>query len=268
MQKDELHKILQQVQQGEMKIDTAMHRLKHLPFEDLGYARVDHHRGLRQAYPEVIYCQGKTTEQIQGIVRALLSAGSNVLATRADREVFAAIQAIHPSAVYYEQARVAVIEQEQPKPISGMILVITAGTSDIPVAEEAAVTAETFGNRVERLYDAGVAGIHRLLDRMDLLEEARVIIAVAGMEGALASVVGGMVDKPVIAVPTSIGDGASFGGLAALLAMLNSCASGVSVMNIDNGFGAGYLASLINRQVDQAAAEAAGKDHPDRERRE
>lgn len=252
MQQDNLKDLLQNVQEGKTSIEAAMQRLRHLPFEDLGYARVDHHRNLRSGFPEVIYCAGKTVAQVQGIASSLLQNGSNLLATRASEDVFQAVQTIHSGAVYYPLARVVVVEQRKPAAISGTIVVVSAGTSDIPVAEEAAVTAEALGNRVQRLYDAGVAGIHRLLASLELLEKARVIIAVAGMEGALASVVGGLVDKPVIAVPTSVGYGASFGGLAALLAMLNSCASGVSVVNIDNGFGAGYLASLINRQVDMA----------------
>ncbi len=252
MEKDELRNILKNIQDGKIDPDTAMMRLQNLPFENLGYARVDHHRNLRTGYPEVIYCTGKELEQVTGIASAILSQGSNLLATRANPEIFEAIKKIHSAAVYHQLARLVVVEQQQIKQITGTILVITAGTSDLPVAEEAAVVSETFGNQVERLYDVGVAGIHRLLAGMESLKKARVIIAVAGMEGALASVVGGLVDKPVIAVPTSTGYGASFGGLAALLAMLNSCASGVSVVNIDNGFGAGCLASIINRQVDQA----------------
>ncbi len=252
MQKDDIQALLQNVQEGKTSVDAAMQRLKHLPFEDLGYARVDHHRNLRNAYPEVIYCAGKTVEQVQGIAGSLLKDGSNLLATRANEDVFKSIKAIHPDAIYYPLAHLVVVEQKKLAQVSGYILVVTAGTSDLSIAEEAAITAESLGNRVERLYDAGVAGIHRLLANIDLLDEARVIIAVAGMEGALASVIGGLVDKPVIAVPTSVGYGASFGGLAALLAMLNSCASGISVVNIDNGFGAGYMASIINRQVDLA----------------
>ncbi len=226
--------------------------MQHLPYENLGFARVDHHRHLRTGFPEVIYCTGKGVEQVQEIAYAILSQGSNLLATRASQEIFEAIKIIDSDAVYHQLAGLVVVKRQHVKEISGKILVITAGTSDLPVAEEAAVVAETFGNQVERLYDVGVAGIHRLLAHVDLLQQARVIIAVAGMEGALATVVGGLVDKPVIAVPTSVGYGASFGGLAALLAMLNSCAAGISVMNIDNGFGAGCLASIINRQVDQA----------------
>lgn len=252
MQQDNIEELLRGVKEGKVSVDTAMQQLRHLPFEDLGYARVDHHRNLRNGFAEVIYCAGKTVDQVKGIASSLLRNGSNLLATRAGEDIFQAIKTIHSGAVYHPLARLVVVEQQKPAAISGTILVVSAGTSDIPVAEEAAVTAEALGNRVQRLYDVGVAGIHRLLASLELLEEARVIIAVAGMEGALASVVGGLVDKPVIAVPTSVGYGANFGGLAALLAMLNSCASGISVVNIDNGFGAGYLASLINRQVDKA----------------
>jgi len=209
---------------------------------------IDHHRELRTGYPEVIFCQGKTAEQVGLIVAELLSAGSNILATRARREIYDEVLKIAADAVYDEAARTIVIIRKQLKIDENKIIcVVSAGTSDLPVAEEARVTAETLGNRVETLYDAGVAGIHRLLSNTDKLTRANVIIVVAGMEGALASVVGGLVDKPVIAVPTSVGYGASFGGLSALLTMLNSCASGVGVVNIDNGFGAGYLASLINR---------------------
>jgi NCAIR mutase (PurE)-related protein len=252
MELDDLHKILEKVKNETISIEAALQQLIYLPYQDLGYARVDHHRNLRQAYPEVIYCPGKTIEQIKGISRAILNQGSNLLATRASQEVYLALQEMDSRAIYHEIARLVVIEQKKPKIMSGTILVMSAGTSDIPVAEEAALVAESFGNQVKRLYDVGVAGIHRLLDNIDLLNQARVIVTVAGMDGALASVVGGIVDKPVIAVPTSVGYGSSFGGLAALLTMLNSCASGVSVVNIDNGFGAGYLASIINRQVDQA----------------
>jgi NCAIR mutase (PurE)-related protein len=252
MELDDLHKILEKVKNETISIEAALEQLIYLPYQDLGYARVDHHRNLRQAYPEVIYCPGKTIEQIKGISRAILNQGSNLLATRASQEVYLALKEMDSRAIYHEIARLVVIEQKKPKIMSGTILVMSAGTSDIPVAEEAALVAESFGNQVKRLYDVGVAGIHRLLDNIDLLNQARVIVTVAGMDGALASVVGGIVDKPVIAVPTSVGYGSSFGGLAALLTMLNSCASGVSVVNIDNGFGAGYLASIINRQVDQA----------------
>ena len=247
MNEKSLRDLLRGIKHNEISIDVGFDKLKNLPFEDLGFAKIDHHRQLRQGFPEVIYSAGKTTEQIVTIVEKLVEcADNNILATRANVDVYKAVAARIPEVEYYELARLIVIRRgEQEK--RGNILVVSAGTSDLPVAEEAAITAEVMGNRVERLYDTGVAGIHRLLSQTDKLNAARVIIVVAGMEGALVSVVGGLVDKPVIAVPTSVGYGASFGGLAALLAMLNSCASGVSVVNIDNGFGAGYQASLINK---------------------
>jgi len=241
-----LKKMLEQVKDGLMDTDTAINHLKNLPFEDLGYARIDNHRCIRTGVPEVIYCQGKTVEQIQGIVKRIALHHSNILATRANKEVFEAIQKTETECVYHDSARIVVINP-QPVEKKGNIAVVSAGTSDIPVAEEAAVTAETLGNSVNRIYDVGVAGIHRLLHFREDLFQANVAVVVAGMEGALASVVGGLVSCPVIGVPTSIGYGASFGGLAALLSMLNSCASGVSVVNIDNGFGAGYQANLINK---------------------
>ncbi|TGE34806.1 nickel pincer cofactor biosynthesis protein LarB [Desulfosporosinus fructosivorans] len=247
MNEKSLRDLLIGIKHHEISVDAGLDKLKDLPFEDLGFAKIDHHRQLRQGFPEVIYSAGKTTEQIVTIVEKLAErADNNILATRANHDVYEAVAARIPNVEYYDLARLIVIRRgEQEK--RGHILVLSAGTSDLPVAEEAAITAEVMGNRVERLYDTGVAGIHRLLSQKDKLYAARVIIVVAGMEGALASVVGGLVDKPVIAVPTSVGYGASFGGLAALLAMLNSCASGLSVVNIDNGFGAGYQASLINK---------------------
>lgn len=224
-----------------------MQQLKKLPFEDLGYARIDNHRCLRTGVSEVIYCQGKTLEQIKGIVQRISQNHANILATRAGREVYEAIREVVEECEYHEMARIVVV---RPKPLetAGNVTVVSAGTSDIPVAEEAAVTAEVLGSKVKRIYDVGVAGIHRLLNVCDDLFKANVTVVVAGMEGALASVVGGLVSCPVIGVPTSIGYGASFGGVAALLSMLNSCASGISVVNIDNGFGAGYQAHLINTQ--------------------
>jgi len=218
-----------------------------MPFEDLGFAKVDHHRAVRVGMPEVIFCQGKTPAQVAGIFEKLAKHKTNVLATRASREQFLAVKKKVRRVSYKEEARAIVLEQDKARYGKGLITIVSAGTSDIPVAEEAVVTAELMGNRVERLYDVGVAGIHRLLANRKALAEARVIIVCAGMEGALPSVVGGLVGVPVIAVPTSIGYGAAFDGLAALLGMLNSCASNVSVVNIDNGFGAGYVASLINR---------------------
>lgn len=240
-----LKRLLEDVQQGKMDIDTAFRDLKRLPFENMGYARIDHHRHIRQGVSEVIYCEGKTIFQIAGIVQKLAMVHDNILATRASMVIANAIQQLDIPCNYHEAARIVVIRPTRQASV-GNIAVVTAGTSDIPVAEEAAVTAETLGNRVNRIYDVGVAGIHRLLSECEALFEANVIVVVAGMEGALASVVGGLVSCPVIGVPTSIGYGASFGGVAALLSMLNSCASGVSVVNIDNGFGAGYQASLIN----------------------
>jgi hypothetical protein len=247
MKPSTIEKLLQQVKQGECSVEQALERLKVLPYEDLGFARLDHHRHLRQGFPEVIFCQGKSTSQVEKIVEHILAAGSDLLATRAAPEVYQAVSALDSRASYNELAGTITIQQHSRPKTQGLVLVISAGTSDIPVAEEAAVTADILGSRVERLYDVGVAGIHRLLDEEAKLSQARVIIVVAGMEGALASVVGGLVDKPLIAVPTSVGYGTSFGGLAALFSMLNSCAAGVGVVNIDNGFGAGYLAHSINK---------------------
>jgi hypothetical protein len=243
-----LEQLLKKVKAGETPIDEAMAQLKSLPFEDLGFARVDHHRTLRKGFPEVIWGEGKTTAQILSIMRELKNKGQNVLITRIDEKKARTIQKVFRKSQYYPRSRVLTLIHPPIEMIGkGTILVITAGTTDIPVAEEASVTAQMMGNRVETLYDVGVAGIHRLLSERGRLEAAHVLIVVAGMEGALPSVVGGLVDRPVIAVPTSVGYGTSFGGVTALLAMLNSCASGVAVVNIDNGFGAGYVASLINR---------------------
>ncbi len=247
MDTDSLRKLLLDVKNGSVNIEDAVSELRKLPFEDLGFAKVDHHRNLRNGYPEVIYCQGKTIGQTKAIVEKLMGRNNNIMATRASKEVYEGIKEVTEDAVYYEAARIVVVKRREIQTSGKIIAVVTAGTSDIPVAEEAAVTAETMGNRVERVYDAGVAGIHRLFANMDTILKANVLVVVAGMEGALASVVGGMVDKPVIAVPTSVGYGANFGGLSALLTMLNSCASGIGVVNIDNGFGAGYLASMINK---------------------
>jgi hypothetical protein len=234
--------------EGALNLDEAIERLRHLPFEDLGYARVDHHRALRQGFPEVIFGSGKTPEQIAGIAGRLLDRAANLLITRSDRAAYERVRLIEASAVYHEASGAISVKRDQAARGRGIIAIVTAGTSDIPVAEEAAVTAEVMGNRTERLYDVGVAGIHRILSQRELLQSARVIVCAAGMEGALPSVVGGLVSVPVIAVPTSIGYGASFGGIAALLGMLNSCAANVTVVNIDNGFGAGFVASLINRE--------------------
>ena len=244
MDKQDLMQLLEQVKLGAVSPEAAAEKLQMQPFEDLEYAKVDHHRGIRQGVPEVIYGEGKTAEQIIGILGAMAEE-RNVLITRLSAEKAEAIAAVCPLR-YHAIARLALARPKDIENPAGHIIVVSGGTSDMAVAEEAALTAEALGNRVTRIYDAGVAGIHRLLSRMEELVQANVIIAVAGMEGALPSVVGGLVDCPVIAVPTSVGYGASFGGVTALLAMLNSCASGISVVNIDNGFGAAYQASLIN----------------------
>lgn len=239
--------ILQLFRDKKLSLDETLQRLRPLPYEELGFAKIDHDRVIRQGFPEVIFCQGKTVQQVVEIVLCLSRFPHNILATRANKEMFEAVREILPEAEYSEDAKLIFARRETlPVDQERFILVMTAGTSDIPVAEEAAVTAEIMGNHVKRVYDVGVAGIHRLLAQQELLQTANVLVVTAGMEGALASVVGGMVAKPVIAVPTSIGYGANFGGLSALLSMLNSCAAGVAVVNIDNGFGAGRLASIIN----------------------
>ncbi len=247
MEEKLLEKLLKDIREGKVGVEEGVRLIRSGGYEDLGFARVDHLRPLRQGFPEVIYCPGKTIPQIVHIAKSLLNRGDTLLATRAGEDVFQALKKALPQTQYNSQARLVYLKKENQEPLGGSILVVTAGTSDLPVAEEAAVTAEVMGCRVDRLYDVGVAGIHRLLDSQDILYEASVLIVVAGMEGALASVVGGLVSRPVIAVPTSVGYGASFDGLAALLAMLNSCASGVTVVNIDNGFGAGYGAALMIR---------------------
>ncbi|HMJ09485.1 MAG TPA: nickel pincer cofactor biosynthesis protein LarB [Pyrinomonadaceae bacterium] len=244
----EIGKILQAFKAGEMPEDEAASLIKNLSFEDIGYARVDHSRVHRTGFPEVIFGQGKTSAQIAGIFEKLAARSPNVLITRTTADVFGDIRNIHTDAEWHDSARLIRLRRDETELGAGEITIVTAGTSDIPVAEEAALTAETMGNRVKRVWDAGVAGIHRLLAERELLQNSRVVVVVAGMEGALPSVVGGLVSVPVIAVPTSIGYGASFGGIAALLGMLNSCASNVTVVNIDNGFGAGFVASLINRK--------------------
>jgi NCAIR mutase (PurE)-related protein len=242
-----LKKLFENVRSGKLSPDDAVDRLRHLPFEDLGFAKVDHHRPLRNGMPEVIFGQGKTPKQVAAIFTGLAQRGTNVLATRSSEEQYEAVRALEAKAEYNIAARCIVLRQDRKKYGKGTVVVVSAGTSDIPIAEEAVVTAEAMGNKVRHVYDVGVAGIHRLLAHKEVLADARVVIVCAGMEGALPSVVGGLVGVPVIAVPTSVGYGASFQGLAALLGMLNSCASNVSVVNIDNGFGAGYVASLINR---------------------
>ena len=247
MNAESIRKLFEQVRRGKISPDDAVEQLRHLPFEDLGFAKVDHHRALRVGMPEVIFGERKTPGQIAGIFKQLAKHGKNVLATRASKKQFAAVRKSVRNVEYEEVARAIVLQRDRKTYGKGVIAVVSAGTSDIPVAEEAVVTARLMGNEVERIYDVGVAGIHRLLAHRKVLSKARVVIVCAGMEGALPSVVGGLVGAPVIAVPTSVGYGAAFQGMAALLGMMNSCASNVSVVNIDNGFGAGYVASLVNR---------------------
>ena len=246
----ELRTLLDQVQSGALKPDVAHQRLleylRHLPFEDLGFARLDHHRAIRQGFPEVVFGPGKTPVQVASIAARIVAAGHTLLVTRTDPAAYAAVREVVPGAIFHPDARLITFQQGDGPPGRGVILVAAAGTSDLPVAEEAALTAELMRNQVDRLYDVGVAGVHRVIAERSRLAAARVIVVVAGMEGALPSIVGGLVSTPVIAVPSSVGYGASFGGLTALLAMLNSCATGVSVVNIDNGFGAAAIASLIN----------------------
>jgi NCAIR mutase (PurE)-related protein len=246
MDRESLKRLLERVSRGELKPDEALDSLKHLPFEDIGFAHIDHHRELRQGVPEVIYCEGKTPEQVVEIMERMLSKGADILATRVHSDIYQKVKLLDNRAYYNELARTIVINNRPKVRTKGKVLIITGGTSDISVAEEAWVTADILGSTVGKLYDVGVAGIHRLFDNRERLFSARVIVVIAGMDGALASVIGGLVDKPVIAVPTSVGYGASFGGISALLTMLNSCAPGVATVNIDNGFGAGYLAHIIN----------------------
>jgi len=249
---ERIRKLLKAVKEGSIGIDEALQRLRDFPFEEIGFATIDHHRAIRRGFPEVVLCQGKSPDQVVAIGRRIVEKGNILLATRVDQETAEKLKGEFPEAEHNPVARTFVVYPEGKKDRvergRGTVLVVSAGTSDIPVAEEAAVTAEVMGNRVERLFDVGVAGIHRLLSHREKLFSASVIIVVAGMEGALASVVSGLVDVPVIGVPTSVGYGASFGGISALLGMLNSCSAGVTVVNIDNGFGAGYAASLINRR--------------------
>jgi len=248
MSPEALKKLLDQYKEGAIDMDTALDQLKDLPFKDLDYARLDNHRSVRVGYPEVVYSAGKSPDQLKGILSYLLTRDTSILATRATEEQFDFVKDLSAELKYDSLSRTITLKKEDVEKIeSSYIAVVTAGTSDIPVAEEAAVTAEIFGSRVERIYDVGVAGIHRLFSKLDVIRGAKVLVVAAGMEGALASVVGGLVEAPVIAVPTSIGYGASFQGLSALLTMLNSCATGISVVNIDNGFGAGYQAGMINR---------------------
>jgi len=246
VERREIEKILQQFKAGQIDIKEVLEKLKYFPYNDLNFAKIDSQRQLRKGFPEVIFCQGKTLEQITKIAQRIKETRSKIVATRATPEVYQEIKKIIPEVTYFKEARI-VARKERKKVSSKFILVVSGGTADIPVAEEAAVIAELMGNRVERLYDVGVAGLHRLLTNSKKLLAANVLIVVAGMEGALPSVVGGLVDKPIIAVPTSVGYGANFKGLSALLTMLNSCSPGLAVVNIDNGFGAGYMASLINQ---------------------
>ncbi|MFQ5494960.1 MAG: nickel pincer cofactor biosynthesis protein LarB [Phycisphaerae bacterium] len=255
MTEESLRALLDSVASGKRSIDEAVTRLRNLPFEDLGFAKVDHHRSLRCGFPEVIFCEGKSPQQVAAIFESCVKAEQNVLATRASRDAYDAVRAVRPDACYHETPRAITFRQHDGVPTGGTIAIVSAGTSDLPVAEEARITAEMMDQRTATFYDVGVAGIHRLLAHADALRAANVLIVVAGMEGALASVVGGLVDCPIIAVPTSVGYGASFGGLAALLAKLNSCAPGVSVVNIDNGFGAAHSAALINRRCCSSTVE-------------
>lgn len=241
-----MKKLLQEYKAGKIPLATVLKQLKSLPYEDLGFAKIDTHRELRKGFPETIFCQGKTLSQILSILEKIPTS-QNILMTKASKQTYTAVKKKYPTARYNEQAKTIVLQRHRLKPRRGTILILTAGTSDIPVAEEAVVTAELMGNHVEKVYDVGVAGIHRLFDIKEKIFHASVIIVVAGMEGALASIVGGLTSRPVIAVPTSVGYGASFQGIAPLLTMMNCCAEGVAVVNIDNGFGAGYFASLINR---------------------
>ena len=248
MTSEQVLDLLNKIHEGKVTPDQGLERLKHLPFEDLGFARVDHHRTLRQGFPEVIFSPGKTPDQVAGIVKSLMRQKSNILITRSNKTTYDRVRRVTAKARYHDLAHAVTIEYDKKIYGDGSIYVVCAGTSDIPVAEEAALTARLMGNVVTTTFDVGVAGIHRLLNIRESLTQASVVIVVAGMEGALASVVGGLLSVPVIAVPTSIGYGSSFGGLSSLLAMLNSCSSNVVVVNIDNGFGAGYVASLINRK--------------------
>lgn len=246
MNKEQIIEVLKAVKDGDKSIEEAVNALKDLPYSDLDVAKLDYHRAIRVGYPEVIYCEGKAIEHLKTIIDHMVKREANILATRVSEEAYRAILEVTENAVYYKIPRICVINPKKTEG-TGKIAVVTGGTADIPVAEEAAVTCEVFGNNVDRIYDVGVAGIHRLLHNMDRIRDANVIIAVAGMEGALASVVAGLVDVPVIGIPTSVGYGANFSGLSALLTMLNSCAAGIGVVNIDNGFGAAYLASQINK---------------------
>jgi len=247
MDQAKLKALLEAVAAGEVSADAAIERLRLLPFEDLGFAKVDHHRMLRRGFPETIFCAGKTPAQVVEIVGRMVAHGNNVLGTRCTPEIVEAVLAAYPKAIHHAAARAITLTLSPPEQLDGYVAVVCAGTSDIPVAEEAVVTCESMGCRVERVYDVGVAGIHRLLERLTVLQDANALVVCAGMEGALASVTAGLISKPVVAVPTSVGYGASFGGIAALLGMLNTCSTGVAVVNIDNGYGAGAYAAIISR---------------------
>jgi NCAIR mutase (PurE)-related protein len=247
MNKADIKKLLQRVKDNDIEVEAAVGIIEDLPYKDLGFAMIDNHREIRVGYPEVIYCEGKTVEQVKSIIEFMLTKDNNILATRANEKMYEAVKTICAEAKYNPSGRTITIRKREEQLTDSYIAIVSAGTSDMPVVEEAAETAMILGNRVEKIMDVGVAGIHRLFAKMDIVRGAKVVIVVAGMEGALASVMGGLVNKPIIAVPTSVGYGANFGGLSALLSMLNSCASGVSVVNIDNGFGAAYNASIINK---------------------
>jgi NCAIR mutase (PurE)-related protein len=256
MQAEKLRELLHEVRVGARTVESALDRLRDLPFEDLGYARVDHHRALRTGFPEVVFCEGKSIDQIVEILKRLEPRHSRVLATRAVAEVYDAVRTQIPSAEYFADARIIQIGLNNVEPTDTTVLIVCAGTADVPVAEEAAVTARAMGSRVEKLYDVGVAGVHRLLAARERLSSANVIVVVAGMDGVLPTIVGGLVSAPVIAVPTSVGYGAGLGGVGALMTMLNACAPGIAVVNIDNGFGAGYLGHLINTRAAAARPES------------
>lgn len=258
MDKAGLEKLLNDIKTGSVSVEEAADRLKNLPYEDLGFAKLDHHRHLRCGFSEVVYCPGKTSKQVTAIVERLLPSGLPVLLTKANTAAYNAAKKSAPLAIYHEIAKLIVIPGREPPERKGLVVVVSAGTTDIPIAEEAAVTAETMGANVERVFDVGVAGAHRLFAHRDVFDTANAVVAVAGMEGALPSLVGGIVSCPVVAVPTSVGYGASFGGVTALLGMLNSCAPGVSVVNIDNGFGAGYIAATMNRLAKSREQRAEG----------
>lgn len=247
MNKSDIRKLLESVKTNEIEIEEAMKKIQDLPFKDLGFAKIDNHREIRVGYPEVIYCEGKTTEQVKNIIEFMITKDNNILATRASEEMYNAVKEVCPDAKYNKLGRTITVRKKEESLTDSYIAIVSAGTSDLPVVEEAAETAMILGNRIEKITDVGVAGIHRLFANLDVIRGAKAVIVVAGMEGALASVMGGLIEKPIIAVPTSVGYGTSFGGVAALLSMLNSCASGVSVVNIDNGFGAAYNASIINK---------------------